>query len=81
MSIGGDGGYMSMGVVNTLLIAVVVVTAVFVWKKTVGRFSGYINGMIGLFLFSVMACLIVFVIVAVAYRGATSVDEIIAMLL
>lgn len=70
-----------MSVVHALLIAGVIVTAACVWKKTVGRFSGYIDCIIRVFLFSALAYLIVFVIVAVAIRGATSVDEIIAMLL
>ena len=45
------------------------------------RFSGYVNRIIGIFLFAVFAYIIVVSIVAVAFRGATSVDEIITMLL
>jgi hypothetical protein len=69
-----------MGVVNALLIAVVIVTAVFVWEKTIGRFSGYINGIVSVFLFSALAYTVIFAIVAIAFRGAKSVNEIIAML-
>ncbi len=72
---------MIMEIVLPLLFAVVIVTAVaFVWRKTAGRFSGYINGMISVFLFSALAYVVVSAIVAVVFRGATSVDEIIAML-
>ena len=81
MTIGEYGGCMPMEIVRPLLIAVVIVTAVaFVWRKTAGRFSGYINGMISVFLFSALAYVVVSAIVAVVFRGATSVDEIIAML-
>lgn len=47
----------------------------------VGRFSGYINRIIGLFLFSIFAYVIVVSIIAVGFKGATSVDEIFSMLL
>ncbi len=68
---------MIMEIVLPLLIGVVIVTAAFAAK----RFSGYINRIIGIFLFSVLAYITVVAIVAVAFRGARSLDEIIAMLL
>ena len=66
---------------NTWLIALVIVAAIIVWIKIVGRFSGYINRIVGIFLFGMMTYITVVAIVAVVYRGATSIDEIIAMLL
>lgn len=66
---------------NTWLIAVTVAAAIVLWIKIFSRFSGYVNRIIGIFLFAIFAYVIVVSIVAVAFRGATSVDEIIAMLL
>ncbi len=71
-----------MEIARSLLIAVVIVAAaVLVWRKTAGRFSGYLNAIVSVFLSSVLAYIIVVAIIAVVFRGATSVDEIIAMLL
>lgn len=69
-----------MDIAHVLLMAVAIIAAVLLWNKTVGRFSGYINGIVSVFLFSVLAYIIIVAIVAVAFGGATSVDEIIAML-
>ena len=70
-----------MGIVNILLIGVIIVAVIVGWIKTVGRYSGYFNRMIGMLLFAVLAYITVVSTIAVAFRGATSIDEIIAMLL
>ena len=66
---------------NTWLIAMIIAAAIVLGIKIVGRFSGYMNRIIGIFLFGVFAYVTVVSIIAVVYRGATSVGEVIAMLL
>lgn len=66
---------------NTWLIAMIIAAAIVLGIKIVGRFSGYINYIIGIFLFGVFAYVTIVSIIAVAFRGATSIGEVIAMLL
>ena len=66
---------------NTWFIAMIIAGTIVLGIKMVGRFSGYMNRIIGIFLFGVFAYITVMSIVAVAYRGATSIGEVIAMLL
>ena len=70
---------MVMDVVNALLITVVIVAVVLVWKKTVGRFSGYLNGVFSVVLCGAMAYIVICTVVAIVFRGATSVEEILGM--
>lgn len=66
---------------NTWLVAMISAGAIVLGIKMVGRFSGYMNRIIGIFLFGVFAYITVVTIIAVAFRGATSIGEVIAMLL
>ena len=66
---------------NTWFIAIIIAGAIVLGIKMAGRFSGYLNRIIGIFLFGVCAYITVVTIIAVAFRGATSIGEVIAMLL
>ena len=66
---------------NTWLIAIIIAAGIVLGIKMVGRFSGYMNRIVGIFLFGVFAYITIVSIIAVAFRGATSIGEIIAMLL
>ena len=66
---------------DTWIIALAIAAAVVVWVKLIGRFSGYFNRIIGILLFGVLAYITIVSIIAVAFHGAMSVDEIIARLL
>jgi hypothetical protein len=70
-----------MEMILPFAIATVIVIMMWAWQNTNGRLFAKVRGVISVCLLTAMACLTVLAIYTVVVLGATSVEDILAMLL
>ena len=74
-------GNISMEMILPFAIAIVLVVMVWAWQNTNGRLFAKVRGVLSVCLLGAVTCLAVLTIYTVVVLGATSVEDILAMLL